>query len=107
MSDSVTPTVATACAPRCPTKKMSTTAKTDSISISRTIGMARSTMARLTGASVKSCCDPWMASLTVVQSDRADDGVDSAVVTVGCTEFHDPFSTGLDGSALHSDQEPG
>jgi hypothetical protein len=46
------PTVATASAPRRPTKKMSTTANTDSIIISRTIGTERSTTARPIGASV-------------------------------------------------------
>ena len=48
------PTVAMASAPSRPTKKMSAMANTDSISISRTIGIARSTTARPTGASVKS-----------------------------------------------------
>jgi hypothetical protein len=41
------PTVATALAPRRPTQKTSTTAKSDSSTISRTMGMASSRMARL------------------------------------------------------------
>ena len=52
ISDSVSPTVATASAPRRPTKKMSATANTDSISISSTIGTASSTTARPIGACV-------------------------------------------------------
>ena len=39
--------MATALAPRRPTQKTSTTAKRDSSTISRTMGMARSRMARL------------------------------------------------------------
>jgi hypothetical protein len=54
MSDSVSPTVATASAPRCATTKTSTTAKTLSITISSTIGTARTRMARPIGPSVKS-----------------------------------------------------
>ena len=44
--DSVTPTVATARSPTFETQNMSTTAKSDSIAISRIMGMASSTMAR-------------------------------------------------------------
>ena len=46
-SDSVRPTVATALAPRRPTQRTSTTAKSDSSTISRTMGMASRRMARL------------------------------------------------------------
>ena len=52
ISDSVSPTVATASAPSRPTKKMSATANTDSISISSTIGTASRITARPIGASV-------------------------------------------------------
>ncbi len=52
ISDSVMPTVATASAPRRPTKKMSTTANTDSISIPSTMGTASRMTARPTGACV-------------------------------------------------------
>jgi hypothetical protein len=52
ISDSVMPTVATAAAPRRPTKKMSTTMNTDSMSISSTIGTASRMTARPMGASV-------------------------------------------------------
>ena len=44
--DSVRPTVATAFAPRRPTKKTSTTANSDSSTISSTIGMASRKMER-------------------------------------------------------------
>jgi hypothetical protein len=50
--DSVMPTAATASGPSRATKKTSTTAKTLSISISKTIGMARSRMARPSGPEV-------------------------------------------------------
>ena len=50
--DSVSPTVATASAPRCATQKTSATAKIDSIAISRTIGTASRITARPTGAVV-------------------------------------------------------
>ena len=52
INDSVMPTVAMALAPSRPTKKMSATANTDSISISSTIGTARRITARPIGASV-------------------------------------------------------
>jgi hypothetical protein len=52
INDSVMPTVATAAAPSRPTKKMSVTANTDSIIISRTIGTASRTTARPIGPSV-------------------------------------------------------
>ena len=61
-SDSVSPTVATASAPSRPTQKTSTTAKRDSSTISRTMGMASSKMARLRLPLVKSWCDPRRAS---------------------------------------------
>ena len=56
--DSVRPTVATASEPSRDTQKMSTTAKSDSIDISRTIGTARRTTALLTETCVKSSSDP-------------------------------------------------
>ena len=52
--DSVRPTVATALAPRRPTQKTSTTAKSDSRTISSTMGMARSRIARFRLPVVKS-----------------------------------------------------
>ena len=60
--DSANPTVAMASAPRWATQNTSTMAKSDSITISRTIGIASSTMARPRLPSVKSCCDPRIAS---------------------------------------------
>src|SRR6185436_7320601 len=60
---SVSPTVATASGPSLPTQKMSTTAKTDSPIISRTMGTASSRMARPIDSLVKSRCEPRMASL--------------------------------------------
>src|SRR6266851_6471209 len=61
-SDSVRPTVATAFAPRRPTQKTSTTAKRDSSTISRTMGMASRRIARLRLPVVKSWCEPRTAS---------------------------------------------
>ncbi len=46
-NDSVSPTVAVAFAPSRPTQKMSTTAKSDSSTISKTMGTASSKIARL------------------------------------------------------------
>ena len=53
-SDSVKPTVATAFAPRCATQNMSTTANSDSIIISSTMGTASIAMARP--------IEPWVKS---------------------------------------------
>ena len=50
--DSVRPTVATAFGPRCATQKMSTTANSDSITISSTIGTASRMIARPMGPEV-------------------------------------------------------
>src|SRR5215471_6700519 len=61
-NDSVSPTVATASAPSRPTQNTSTTANSDSSTISRTMGMASSTMARFKLPDVKSWCDPRKAS---------------------------------------------
>src|SRR6185503_3236624 len=52
--DSVSVTVAIASGPSFDTQKMSATANTDSITISRTIGTARSRIARPSGSEVKS-----------------------------------------------------
>ena len=52
ISDSVIPTTATAVGPSRPTKKTSTTAKSDSIDISMTIGTARRKIARLSAPAV-------------------------------------------------------
>src|SRR6185503_477075 len=60
--DSVSPTVAVALAPSLETKNTSQTAKTLSMHISSTIGMARRRMARDTAPSVKSRCEPRSAS---------------------------------------------
>ena len=65
--DSVSPTVATASELSFATQKTSTKAKRDSPSVSRTIGMASSTMARLRFPRVKSWCVPRMASRTDAQ----------------------------------------
>ena len=70
MNDSVSPTVATASAPRCATTNTSTTTKMLSMSISSTIGTARMKIARPIGPSVKSRpCAPANASRTAPQSD--------------------------------------
>ena len=66
--DSVIPTAATASGPNFETKKTSTTAKSDSIAISMTIGTASRTMARGIEPSVKSWRDPRMASRTIAQT---------------------------------------
>ena len=62
--DSVIPTVATASGPNFETKNMSTTAKMDSITISSTMGTERRKIARPRLPSVKSCCEPAIASRT-------------------------------------------
>ena len=70
MNDSVSPTVATASAPRWATTNTSTTTKMLSMSISSTIGTARMKIARPIGPSVKSRpCAPASASRTAPQSD--------------------------------------
>ena len=53
-SDSVSPTVATAFAPRCATQKTSTTANSDSSTISSTMGTASRRIARFKFPVVKS-----------------------------------------------------
>ena len=65
---SVRPTAATASAPSFETQKMSATAKIDSITISRTIGMASSRIARASGIAVRSRRDPASASRTSGQN---------------------------------------
>src|ERR1700722_3972905 len=60
--DSVNPIVATASAPSLPTQNTSTTANRDSSTISKTIGMARSKIARFKLTLVKSWCDLRSAS---------------------------------------------
>ncbi len=65
---SVRPIVATASVPRRETKKASVRAKTDSITISRTMGMASRTMARPIGPEVNSSSLPVRANLTVAQA---------------------------------------
>ncbi len=62
ISDSVSPTVATAFAPTRPTQNTSTTANSDSSTISSTIGIAKSKIARFRLPFVKSWCDPRTAS---------------------------------------------
>ena len=52
MTDSVRPTTAMASRPRRATQKMSTTVNSDSMSISRIMGTARSRTARLSGSAV-------------------------------------------------------
>ena len=70
MNDSVSPTVATASAPRCATTNTSTTAKMLSMTISSTIGTARMKIARPIGPSVKSRpCAPESASRIADQTD--------------------------------------
>jgi hypothetical protein len=65
--DSVSPTVATALAPRRPTQNTSTTANSDSSTISRTMGTASKKMARFRLPVVKSWCEPRIASTSEVQ----------------------------------------
>lgn len=68
-NDSVIPTVAIASAPSFETKKMSAMAKTDSMIISRTIGMDNRMIALLNGTEVKSLSVPEIASR---MSDKTD-----------------------------------
>src|SRR4051812_34443923 len=75
MKDSVSPTVATASAPRCATTNTSTTTKTLSMSISSTMGTARMKMARPIGPLVKSRpCAPASASRMAAQTDGISSG---------------------------------
>ena len=60
-TDSVRPTVATACTPTRPTKKISTTAKSDSITISSTMGTDSKKMARRMLPVVKLVSEPCRA----------------------------------------------
>ncbi len=68
-SDSVIPTVAIASGPNLDTKKISAMAKTDSIIISKTMGIANNKMALLNFSVVKSLSLPEMASRMSFQSD--------------------------------------
>ena len=77
--DSVRPTVATASAPSRPTQNTSTTANNDSSTISRTIGIASSRIARFKLPVVKSRCDPRIASRIEVHSDGSIVGVQCCV----------------------------
>src|SRR5882724_7172016 len=85
-SDSVRPTVAMASAPRRPTQKTSTTAKRDSNTISRTIGMASRRIARLRLPAVKSWCEPRRASRTELQN------LGGAAATVVCSNDIETFT---------------
>src|SRR3954467_12925405 len=69
--DSVRPTVAipSAPSPARATKKMSTTANSDSSIVSSTIGTASRKRARPMGPSVKSCFEPLTASRIVFRID--------------------------------------
>ena len=69
IDDSVIPTVATASAPSLDTKNMSTTAKTDSIIISKTIGIESMSNALPILSLVKSRSVPDIASFISVHSD--------------------------------------
>ncbi len=71
ISDSVSATPAIASSPRRETKKMSTTAKTDSMTISSTIGTASRTMARRSGPRVGSPPVPRTACTKTCQRDSA------------------------------------
>src|SRR5580704_13832641 len=67
---SVSPTVATASALTCATQNISTTANSDSMAISRTMGIASRAMARPMRSLVKSRCEsPWMASRIDAQTE--------------------------------------
>jgi hypothetical protein len=91
--DSVTPTVATASDPSRETQKMSTTANSDSIDISRTIGTASMSTARPTGTFVKSSDDPRIASRMVAQNPGGGaDGLGATSVSFTCMPM-----TGCDG----------
>src|SRR5208337_824692 len=68
-SDSVSPTVATACAPSRLTQNTSTTANSDSSTTSSTMGMASSKMARFKLPVVKSWCEPRTASWIELHSE--------------------------------------
>src|SRR6516165_1191549 len=76
--DSVRPTVATASAPSLETQTTSTTANTDSRTISITIGIASRRMARPMEPSVKSCREPRRASWTDLQNVLDGSAADAA-----------------------------
>ena len=73
ISDSVIPTVAIASAPRRETKNISTSAKTDSMIISRTMGMLSNMIALLSGIWVKSRSEPEIASRKSRKNSRTED----------------------------------
>jgi hypothetical protein len=83
---SVRPTVASASVPRRETKKASVRAKTDSMTISRTIGMASSTIARPIGPVVKSSSLPESDSSTVCHTPLSK-GASGMSVDVMATEL--------------------
>src|SRR5688572_24424703 len=82
-TDSVSPTTATDSAPSFATKNVSTIAKSDSIDISRIIGIARITSAAKIEPCVKSRCVPQNASRTTEKNEL------STVSADDCTESKD------------------
>ncbi len=80
--DSVRPTVATASAPSRPTQKTSTTAKSDSRTISSTMGMASRRMARFRLPVVKSWCEPRSASRMELQI-----GIGGVAAAISCVSI--------------------
>ena len=87
----MTPTVEMASVrPSRPTKKMSATANTDSISISSTIGTASRSTARPMGTLVKSAVVPRTASRSVAHSDAMSDPGSAVVVVVKLLRLRRP-----------------
>src|SRR5688572_24123857 len=80
--DSVIPTAVTASAPSFDTKKTSTTAKTDSMAISITMGTARRMIARPIDPSVKSCLEPRTASRKEAKTPVGQGGVSAGLSDV-------------------------
>src|SRR5436190_10769273 len=80
---SVSPTVTTASGPSRPTQKMSTTAKTDSINSSSTIGTASMRTARPMDMLVSSLREPRRHSFTSVQALSAGGATSSSVMSRG------------------------
>src|SRR5471032_176028 len=106
ISDSVMPTVATASAPRRPTKKTSATANTDSISISSTIGMASSITARPMEISVKLAVDPRTASRMVCQSEGESDTMAREFIRLFVAEGFDRIEARGFERGIHAEEDP-
>ena len=95
--DSVSPTVAIASGPSRPTQNISTTANSDSSTISSTIGIASRMIARFRLPVVKSRCDPRSASRTACQRSAAPARFVPSPVA-NCARF--PASNTCEGTAI-------